>query len=307
MKLVVRFGLAIGCLAGLNLPASGVDLIVKSRMVAPGDTALLPVSVRTISTKALWGIDFALFVDKDAGPTGEAYVQFPFRKQAFTPAVALKNKDFHVCYRKGFRDPKEGLEKPDLYVCMVKYGGFSNDVLLGNLNIEVSTETPRGKVLDLAVRDFTTTLYSETRPPTPNCCIVRSGASAALAVNKKETGAESAPVVFCNRIPADLQPTDKGRCVAVPLHKVAVGVPGDVNADGRISSIDIAIITSILSGLRADCSDYELIASDVAPGDIKGLDGSSSNYGDGWITKADVDLIKKMAAQPSALSSVGKH
>jgi|GEM_PF-4432546 len=307
MKLVARFGLAAGCLAILILPASGVDLIVMSCMVAPGDTALLPVSVRTISSKALWGIDFALFVDKDAGSTGEAYAQFPIRGQAFTPAVSPKSKDFQGIFRKGFMAPKEGCGKPDLYVCMVNYGGFADNVLLGDLSIEVSEDAPRGKVIDIAVRDFTTTLFSETNPPKPYCSVVRPGASAALAVNVKETGAESAPVDYCDRIPADLQPSGKGRCIAVPLHKVAFGTPGDVNADGRISSIDIAIITSILSGLRADSTDYELIAADVAPGDIKGKDGSSSNCGDGWITKADADLIKKMAAQPSALSSVGKH
>jgi hypothetical protein len=288
MKMHVAAFLLAGA-AALHSPARGADFILKSRAICPGSTGSVPISAVNIGGSGrLIAFDMALSFGGDGFSVPDTL--YPLMIYGFDPTG-----DILVSGRPYATPPLY-----DIYLGVVKGEGAFDTArnpdgtpagCIGLLSVAAFSNVPRGTVVDFEPVDSYGTPAG-----------ARPGATAATP--------DPEPVRILDFMPIE-SPTSIGGGrswrrlrrmspeIPVPLHMVAAGAPGDVNANGRIDIGDAMVLAAALGG-RRQLSAYQRIAADVAPlnGYVPGSNsfGSGANlnggsYGDGEVTPADLNLL----------------
>lgn len=273
-----KYVVPIAALAGIALLSSGAnatDLILKSRAIPVNKAGSVPVIVRNVGNGgSLWGIDAGLTFSS-------ANVAAVDANNAFTATTGYDSaKDVIVT---GVPSVGGGTQ-PNLYVGYVKGGagiaaGTATQVSVGLVKLKVTAGAARD------VYNITTPAYNVKNDGT-GADKSRDGATAATV---NGTTVASDAVTLLDAL--------SGANTAVPMHKIAVGNPGDASGNGFVDIADVAILKGIIGGSASAKTDYRAIAGDVAPApgyvpgsNIGGTAGLS--YGDGLVSIADVASIK---------------
>jgi hypothetical protein len=288
-----KYVVPIVALAGIALlipQANAVDLIIKSRAIPKGGAGSLPVIVRNVSKNELWGIDAGLTFSNTALKPAVAE---PFTGNTKTVGTAPNdtagfdpNKDVTVSGSAFVGTAPQ----PSVYFGYVRgatgiKATGTGQVPVGLLKLSIPADAT------VAVRDvinITTASYNVKNTGT-DAGSTRDGATAATSLGTSGAAVEAESVVMVDALSAV--------ATAVPLHKVAVGKPGDPSGDGGFTIADVSILNGIIAGVAGAKTDYRAIAGDVAPsnGYVPGTDlGGTTGlgYGDGNISISDVSALK---------------
>jgi hypothetical protein len=177
-----------------------------------------------------------------------------------------------------------GGTQPNIYFGYVKgatgiAAGTATQVAVGLLKLKVTAGAARD------VYNITVPAYNVKNDGTGNA-VSRSGATAATVAG---TTVASESVTLLDALSA--------ANTAVPMHKIAVGNPGDASGNGFVDGADVSILKGIIGGVASAKSEYRAIAGDVAPApgyvpgtNIGGTAGLS--YGDSLISGGDVAAVK---------------
>lgn len=281
-------------IALLSPRADAASFVVKARAIPPGGAATLPVSLTdTVApTVALYGVDFGLKFDA-------ALVTIPAVDNAFTPATALGTTDVAVTGAPTVGDATTNPNKPNLYVGYLRGGTTAIPVgvdakpavAFGGVRLGVAATATRGTTIPLTV------------PPNYN---VENNGQAGLDQRNGATGAalETTNVVnedvtaVTGKFPGYTATTNQD--LVLTTSTIAVGAPGDVNADGNVTNSDAVLIARTVVGFNASFNAYRAIAADVAPAGgwtaAAPLGTNTANgggYGDGVVTNSDAVLIAR--------------
>ncbi|GEM_PF-3129897 len=266
--------------------ASGAELILKSRTVAPGGQVSVPFFVDAVSRDNLWGIEFAIVTDRL-----HLYVADP--ANSFVP-FNRQTQDFAFS-----ADPTiaegETSARPTLYVAYVRWGGYQvqtnpeSVTALGSMKFNACSSALWSDEYDLGIYNY----YH--RPYEPGLKRLRPGAIGATSTLTREVGAVSEPITVCSVMPSRFAPPKLNETdpdpLPVPLGKIVVGKPGDVNNDGVINLKDYALLYRAWKFPDTATTRIKVVG-DIAPlnGYTLGNPGGTRGvgYGDGFIDGRDL-------------------
>lgn len=315
-----KFVVPIAALAGIALlspHADAANLFIKSRAATAGHPVSLPVMVNGVGgSTQLWGIDFALTYDvAKLAPVNDATTGAAFSPRAVTgstetpvvvsgaPTVGtvVTNPNLYVGYVRGTSAMPTFAGNPS-------FSTASPSPAIGLLRLSVVTGTTAGSVINLAVP----TAYNVANDGTGSTTISRSGATGATSDVASGAAVAAETVTVADYFPQYTVPAAGKPDLRVPLHKVAVGLPGDVNTtsgvpNGIIEAGDLSILAGAAvskSTILAKWTEYARIAADVSPAlgytpaNIAGTSGQG--YGDGLINAGDLAVLASRSVKPSA-------
>ncbi|HEY3267730.1 MAG TPA: hypothetical protein VGM37_12440 [Armatimonadota bacterium] len=316
-----KFVVPIVALTGIALlspHADAANLFIKSRAATPGHPVSLPVLVNGVGgTTQLWGVDLALTYDAaklaavNDATTGAAFTPQTVSGSTETPVVVsgaptvgtvVTNPTLYVGYVRGTSAMPTFVGNPVL-------SGSSPSAAIGLLRLSVAAGTTQGIVVNLAVP----TTYNVANDGTGSTTVARAGATGATSDVASGAAVTAETVTVADYFPNYTAP-GSGLDLRVPLHKVAVGLPGDLNTnasgvpDGVINAGDLGLLAAASVGktsAAAKWTEYARIAADVSPAlgytaaNIGGTSGQG--YGDGIINAGDLGLLAaKSVGKPSA-------
>lgn len=292
-------------LVGIALLASSghaANLIMKSRVLPQGGKVSVPISVTAVGGSGqLWGVDMALAID-NAGVTALDPANAFTLTGATASDVVLTSAGPFV----------GGGTQPALYVGIVKGTaampttdtGGKPSASIGLLKLTVTAGTAKGTVVDIAP----IASYMVKNDGT-GADVSRAGATGATSTATAGDPVVAEAITVLEYIPGSTAPTGSNPDLRVPLHKVAVGTPGDVSNDGAVNIGDLSNVAAVLvNKAAASWTPYKRIAADVAPLNgyvpVTTIGGSGANgggYGDSVVNVGDLSLIAaKLVNKPSA-------
>jgi hypothetical protein len=282
-----KYVVPIVALAGIALLSSSAyaatDLIVKSRAIPPGGAGSLPVIARNAPSTGLWGIDAGITFSSALLKAGTD----PFTANAKTSGTTAgydATKDVAVS---GTTFVGTGTQ-PNVYFGYVRgataiAAPTTTMTPVGLLKLSVDATATRGTVINLGLQDYNVKNTGDATGST------RKGATAATVNASNQVVSEDVALVDAIN----------STTTAVPMHKVGVGIPGDVSANGAVDPADIVGVKQVIGGTApAATLDYRRIAGDVAPanGYVPGTDlggTAGAGYGDMVIQPSDIVSLRQ--------------